>query len=131
MLTEIIAQAVPPDGVESWLKAFFWLVGGCLGLVLLVKQFAAPKSSPVTVSPQPLIVRPDSNYATREELQRAEQELKEDLTKQAAARKKMHEEIGELQSDVRALQTTADHQTRSLHVLDGKIDRILERLPRS
>jgi len=70
-------------------------------------------------------------YATRIELDKVEKTLKEDLTKQASARKKMHEEISDLQGEVRALQTSADFQTRQLTNLDAKMDQVLLRLPRT
>jgi len=64
------------------------------------------------------------------EIGRVERTLTADLTKQASSRKDMHKEIGDLQADVQGLKTTGDHHGQRLHVMDGKIDRILERLSR-
>lgn len=70
-------------------------------------------------------------YVRRDELEKIERALKEDLTKQAGARKGMHQEIAELQGDVRVLQRDTEAQTRQLMIMDGKMDQVLMRLPRT
>jgi Skp family chaperone for outer membrane proteins len=70
-------------------------------------------------------------YATRSELQKMERELKDDLTKQAGARKGMHQQIEQLGRDQAKLEAQNEFQIKQLTNLDGKIDRLLERMPRS
>lgn len=69
-------------------------------------------------------------YVTRTEVEKIERTLKDDLTKQAGARKEMHKEISDLQGDVKVLQATTDAQTRQLGNIDVKMDQVLMRLPR-
>lgn len=90
------------------------------------KQAAAP----VQVQ-SPLIVKAHEHLVTREEHQKLEARMAEELGRERGARKKIHEEIGTLQGDVKVLQSQNDNQTRQLSNLDGKIDQVLMRLPRS
>lgn len=103
------------------------------------------KAAPVAVQ-QPLVVKPHTDFVTKEshdelkrrvnecatsaQLAKVERDLKDDLTKQARSRKEMHEEIAELQGDVKVLKAQNEHQTAQLGNLDSKMDQVLLRLPR-
>lgn len=92
------------------------------------KQVAADGTT-VKLAP-PVVVTAQREYATSAELAKVERELKSDLTKGAASRKEMHKEIEVLRVGLARMEEQNSAQTRQLHLLDSKIDRILERMPR-
>lgn len=60
-------------------------------------------------------------YITRSEVEKIEKTLKDDLTKQAGARKQMHEEIAEIQGDVKVLKTQGEAQTMQINQVQQAI----------
>lgn len=130
MITHLLAQSPAPEALESWLKTLFWLAGG-VAAVMHCYRLATGKASTTTVSPQPLIVKGADDFATKPELHSLAKKMDDELGRERSARKKIHEEIADLQGDVKVLSSKTDTQNRQLSSLDGKMDQVLLRLPRN
>lgn len=85
--------------------------------------------APVEVQ-QPLIVKAHESLVTREEHTQLSTKMNEELGRERGARKQIHQEISDLQGDVKVLKSQNDSQTLKLTQLDGKMDQVLLRLPR-
>lgn len=129
MIPLLLAQTPAPEALKSWLETFFWLGGGMLMSILIWKHLTG-KSNTAAVGPQPFIVKGADDFATKPELAGLAKKMDDELGRERGARKKIHEEISELQGDMKGLKITSDHQTRQLSNLDGKMDQVLLRLPR-
>lgn len=103
-------------------------VGGLLIGVgtLIVAIVMASKKQDVKVTPQPLVVKPDDEYAHKRELDRVERAV----TALAQERKddtgKLHEKINAVDRKVAGLEQSTVLQNQYLAQMNTKLDRIIE-----
>ncbi|ACB76689.1 hypothetical protein [Opitutus terrae] len=95
---------------------------GCL--IVLVALAAAVKS---LFHREPPLHR---EYITRDEVEKIEKRLTDDLTKQAGSRKDIHKDIDQLRVGQGRLEVKTEELGKQLTNLDDKMDRVLLRLPR-
>lgn len=123
-----VSASPDANALKSWLEVLFYLVGGVTAVVILWQKLSG-RSGKREIQ-QPLEVKAHCEYATTAQLAKVEKELKEDLTKGAASRKKMHEEIEAMRVAQARIEVKNDEQSRQLTNLDQKMDMVLMRLPR-
>lgn len=63
----LLAQSAPPAGLGSWLESATYLVVLVTSVVVLVKQFKKEPPTETEIKGQPITVRADTRYATRED----------------------------------------------------------------
>lgn len=80
---------------------------------------------------QPLGVKQVHDYVTKAEHEKFADQMGIEFGRERASRKGIYEKIESQGRDIVALKSETASQTRQLHQLDGKIDRILERMPRT
>ena len=118
---------------------------GAFGLILLlrgmrelrsgiadeVRRELVSKDTASKVNVQsPLVVQEHSRYVTAIELDRVEKNLKDDLTKGAVSRKKMHEEIETIRVEQASIKTETLSQSREIHRIRDSLEQMPERIRR-
>lgn len=148
----LLAQSAPA-GTDNWLATLFYLVGGITAVVVLIKQFRKEPVSETLVSPQPLVVKPHEEYASRKEHdalvvqvrdQHAEirteiQTLREERSKSVG---NLHQRIEaaaqdnrtvtdslrkEVKQDIAGVHTLLNEQLRAFSKLEGRIEEALKK----
>ena len=99
--------------LKDWLEVLMYL-GGLIATVSVAWHYLTGKSEKTSVGPQPFVVKPHESLVTRSEFEKSHRDLKEDLTKQAGARKGLHQEVAALSGDMKALKATNEHQSAAL-----------------
>jgi hypothetical protein len=119
MLSAFLGQvANSPSYTPGELAAFLGITVFLLGGYLLARK---------AIVPEPPLHK---EYITRTEVEKIEKNLKDDLSKQAGARKDIHRDIETLRIGQARLETETATQTRQLLLLDGKIEDLPEKIIR-
>lgn len=63
----LLAQSTPPPGFTAWIESGFYMVGLVTAVVVLWKQFAKAPPAETEIKGQPITVRADTEYTTKEE----------------------------------------------------------------
>jgi hypothetical protein len=117
--------------------SFLVFVGGASVSLFLINQALTFYKSHMKEQPAPA-----ATYATKQELSRVEADMKEsigrladamtrEVSSQAGKRKAIYEDLEQLGKDMAGLKADNTTQTRQLFNVESKVDRILERMPRS
>ena len=128
-MIELLAQGSAPEAaaIGEWLKVFFWLSGSIAALVVAFKK---SKQKDPAATPQPLRVKADADYVTTTAHDKVIGEIKEELKRHGARRAEIYDTQKEQSAAIARLDEKTDLMNAQLVRQDGKIDRILERLPR-
>ena len=122
----ILADSSMPTGQE--LLSFFGCTAFILGIAVSVKKLL---EKPPVPTPQPLRVKTDHDFVTTVVHDKAILEIKQELQRHAGRRAEIYETQKEQGAALAALDEKTDLMNAQLVRQEGKIDRILERLPRS
>ena len=71
---------------------------------------------------------PADTYTTKDEHREFQQKMDAELGRERSSRKKIHEEVGELQADTKSLRTETENQTRQLADLKKQIGETAARI---
>ncbi|MGH8019580.1 MAG: hypothetical protein ACREIA_15125 [Opitutaceae bacterium] len=127
----VLAQLPDPGSAYSlgWLAlGLLALIGGAKLVVDLINGIKRMRGTAPT--PQPFIVRSDAEYIQRPEYDRDRKELREELARHARNRKEHYEKVEALSCEIASLKTATNLQSAQIHTIDGKVDRVLDRLPK-
>lgn len=119
----LLAQVPPAEALKDWLLCVGFLVGIGVGVK---KLFFEKKSE----TPQPLKVQNDPGFVTVTAHEKTITEIKAELTRHAGRRAEIYDTQKKQGAQLAALDAKTDLMNAQLQNQDGKIDRILERLPR-
>lgn len=115
-------SATPPPAVLiQWFQAMMYFIGcagGVLGCLVAIKSLRRPHAAPVTVSPQPLEVKPHAAFATVAQL--------EDIEKQAHGR--MNRERAEMKERIDSVEGKLDRNTELTAAMRGEVKLINQQL---
>lgn len=121
----ILAESTPSaEAIKEWLLVVGFLVGIGVGVKKLLQKAPA-------ATPQPLRVKADEDYVTTTSHDKDIKEIKEELKRHAGRRAEIYDTQKEQGAALAALDEKTDLMNAQLVRQEGKIDRILERLPRS
>ena len=129
MLPFILAQSAT-DFTAGQLGAFVGILLLILGVVIAWRQvFSA--NPPLHKEYATKTDMRDAHGRMKREREEVDAEILRVENEFKARMLRSEERIGATRETIASLQAETTNQTRSLHVLDGKVDRILERLPRA
>jgi hypothetical protein len=136
----LLAETAPPPELNSWLACLFYLAGGALVVLKLVKHFRGEQ--PQQISPQPFEVKAAAEYVHKPEfsaqMEANQQEHQNLFSKlggvERGLRAEMKKDTDALHEKINAVSNQNAAQTAKLDLvnqrqvqMDGKIDRLLER----
>ena len=113
MMTLAQASALPDPASAA---SVGWILLGFAALCVSLNAIMGFWKSHVTGDPSPA-----ETYATKDEHREFKEKMDAELGRERSSRKKIHEEVGELQADTKSLRTETESQTRQLADLKKQI----------